>query len=62
MGVGPARSTATWRSDLWASVDAIVEAGSLPDLGRAQVDYDDDPFGVQYWVMRWCEGVRGCQS
>jgi hypothetical protein len=24
--------------------------------GPAVVDYDDDPFGVQYWVMRWqCE-------
>jgi len=21
--------------------------------GEATIDYDDDPFGVQYWVMRW---------
>ena len=48
--------------ELWASVDAIVEMGSLPDLALAHVDYDDDPYGVQYWVLRWCEGARGCQS
>ena len=40
--------------ELWASVDAIVELGELDDdLGAAQVDYDDAPYGVQYWVMRW---------
>ncbi len=41
--------------ELWASVAGIRE---LRDLigGDAIVDYDDDPFGVQYWVMRWqCE-------
>jgi len=28
----------------------------LEAAGPAVVDYDDDPFGVQYWVMRWqCE-------
>ncbi|MCW2765606.1 MAG: hypothetical protein JWO11_1565 [Nocardioides sp.] len=30
--------------------------GLLTAEHRAMVDYDDDPFGVQYWVMRWqCE-------
>ena len=30
-------------------------SSSAGDLlsGEATVDYDDDPFGVQYWVMRW---------
>jgi hypothetical protein len=34
-------------------VDAIVELAELDDLGEAQVDYDDAPYGVQYWVMRF---------
>lgn len=38
---------------LWADVGAIVRMRGLGDLGPAQVDYADDPFGVQYWVMRW---------
>ncbi len=28
-------------------------AERVPSRGRPSVDYDDDPFGVQYWVMRW---------
>jgi hypothetical protein len=40
--------------ELWASVDAMLELGDLElDLGEAQVDYDDAPYGVQYWVVRW---------
>jgi hypothetical protein len=40
--------------ELWATVDAMVELGELDDdLGAAQVDYDDTPYGVQYWVMRF---------
>jgi hypothetical protein len=39
--------------ELWASVDARVELGELDGLGPARVDYDDAPYGVQYWVMRW---------
>lgn len=40
--------------ELWASVDAIVELAELGgDLGEAQVDYDDAPYGVQYWVIRF---------
>jgi hypothetical protein len=42
---------------LLASLDGIRELfGLLPAGTEAVVDYDDDPFGVQYWVMRWtCE-------
>jgi hypothetical protein len=39
--------------ELWASVDAIVELARGPELSLVQVDYDDDPYGVQYWVVRW---------
>jgi hypothetical protein len=28
-------------------------AERLDPWGEPVVDYDDDPFGVQYWVMRW---------
>lgn len=41
--------------ELWASVDGILAMRELPALGPAQVDFDDAPFGVQYWVMRWRE-------
>ena len=48
---------------MWADVDAIVElAGVVPDLELERVDYDAAPYGVQYWVLRWCAGTRGCQS
>ncbi|WP_205474118.1 hypothetical protein [Nocardioides sp. SYSU D00038] len=44
-------------AELWASVEGLVLAGrELGGCRLAGVDYDDDPFGVQYWVMRWtCE-------
>lgn len=42
--------------ELWADVEHIVDLARLPDLGPATVDYDDAPFGVQYWVMRWTCG------
>ena len=34
--------------------DGLAGLGDLivPGVG-AEVDYADDPFGVQYWVMRW---------
>ena len=50
---------------LAGGVPALRALGSLvldhlahrPDTGeprvQAQVDYDADPFGVQYWVVRW---------
>lgn len=48
----------TWPSielekSLLACLDGIRRLGDLGELGEARVDYDDDPFGVQYWVMRW---------
>ena len=34
----------------------VALADLLATASPAQVDYADDPFGVQYWVMRWrCE-------
>lgn len=42
--------------DLWAWPDADVLARVLRDvapIADVQVDYDDAPFGVQYWVVRW---------
>lgn len=40
--------------DLLASLDGIARLPEVLAPGTpAQVDYDDDPFGVQYWVMRW---------
>jgi hypothetical protein len=42
--------------ELWATTDAISDVARLSSLFRPQVDFDDAPFGVQYWVMRWtCE-------
>jgi hypothetical protein len=41
-------------SELLASLDGIARLGALLTPGcAAKVDYDADPFGVQYWVMRW---------
>ena len=40
-------------AELWASVGAIADLRDLLHGETATVDYDDDPFGVQYWVMRW---------
>jgi hypothetical protein len=32
----------------------------LGDVETAEVTYDDDPFGVQYWVARWQCSPLGC--
>jgi hypothetical protein len=41
-------------AELLASLDGIVRLGNVLRPGASvSVDYDDDPFGVQYWVMRW---------
>lgn len=49
-------------AELWAGDDAATLAALGRRLSRttrvvrAQVDYDDAPYGVQYWVVRWtCE-------
>ena len=40
--------------ELWATTEPIGRLAELLQPGaRASVDYDDDPFGVQYWVVRW---------
>jgi hypothetical protein len=41
---------------LWALPDADVLrtlSDRVPAAVEVHVDYDDDPFGVQYWVVRW---------
>ncbi len=53
-------------SELDVALGAELLAGGLDGLRRlgdvltdrhtATVDHDDDPFGVQYWVMRWTCG------
>jgi hypothetical protein len=42
--------------ELWAWPDASALAGlaaRVPAATWVQVDYDDAPYGVQYWVVRW---------
>jgi hypothetical protein len=40
--------------ELWADTGRFAElADLLRDASLAGVDYDDAPYGVQYWVMRW---------
>ena len=42
--------------ELWALPDADVLRTLADDVGpvtSARVDYDDAPYGVQYWVVRW---------
>lgn len=39
---------------MWADVAALRALGALLTPGHAaEVDYDDAPYGVQYWVVRW---------
>lgn len=41
---------------LWALPDADVLrtlGGRVRRVSSVQVDYDDAPYGVQYWVVRW---------
>jgi hypothetical protein len=41
-------------AELWADVaDLVAAAGELGPVTSVQVDYDDAPYGVQYWVVRW---------
>ena len=42
--------------ELWADVEAIASLDEFGGLDPAEVDYDDAPYGVQYWVMRWTSG------
>ncbi|MGB0099130.1 MAG: hypothetical protein WBP61_02510 [Nocardioides sp.] len=44
----------TLAADLWADTDALAELGRVLPVGcRGRVDYADDPYGVQWWVVRW---------
>jgi hypothetical protein len=41
-------------AELLASLDGIGSLGGILEPGcRGRIDYDADPYGVQYWVMRW---------
>ncbi len=41
-------------SELWADTEPIARLdGILPPGCSCTVDYEDDPYGVQYWVARW---------
>ena len=49
----------TLAAELWAMPDAGVLcdlATLVPPVSEVHVDYDDAPFGVQYWVVRWLCG------
>lgn len=39
-------------ADLWAPDVASLAALASFDVASARVDYDDAPYGVQYWVVR----------
>ena len=40
--------------ELWADVAVLPRVAELLDgATTVGVDYDDDPYGVQYWVARW---------
>jgi hypothetical protein len=43
--------------ELWADVEDIkalgADRGGQFEVTSAEVDYDDAPYGVQYWVVRW---------
>ena len=38
--------------ELWADVAGLTELAGVR-ASEVQVDYDDAPYGVQYWVVRW---------
>jgi hypothetical protein len=44
---------------LWADVEALVELDRIVDLDgwSVEITYDDDPYGVKYWVVR-ASGTR----
>jgi hypothetical protein len=52
-GLDAARGEPLWCFDVAAFV-AMGSAVRCPVV--VQVDHDDDPFGVQYWVVRWTCG------
>lgn len=52
-GAGPAPDPDLGRELLASMTGFELMAERLPAWTAPAVDYDDDPFGVQYWVMRW---------
>ena len=41
-------------AELWAhDVEVLRQLGELSGPAHAEVDYTGDPYGVQYWVVRW---------
>ena len=47
----------TSSAELMAATDGIRALGDALTADHvATTDYDDDPFGVQYWVIRWASG------
>jgi hypothetical protein len=40
--------------ELWAATGCLADlADALEGARLVGVDYDDAPYGVRYWVMRW---------
>jgi hypothetical protein len=55
LGGGP-RPDLGLGQELWATTGPLLELDGLGRRGAPQVDYDEAPLGVQYWVIRWtCE-------
>jgi hypothetical protein len=52
-GEGTAPDADLGRELLAAMTGFELMAARVGTWGAPTVDYDDDPFGVQYWVMRW---------
>ena len=50
---GPRASTRTSAATCSPSSRPARPRRRRPGRGRADVLYDDDPFGVRYWVVRW---------
>jgi hypothetical protein len=40
-------------AELWADMGHLSRLVENLALADCRIDYDDDPFGVQYWVARW---------
>lgn len=41
-------------AELWVpDAPALARLAEVGPVAAATVDYDDDPYGVQYWVVRW---------
>jgi len=51
-GTGPRPDPALSR-ELLAATDGLDELAALGPWDEPVTDYDDDPYGVQYWVLRW---------